>query len=95
MIKPKINDKIKFRDEKQRYTVQACNARFCVCTKPFNARRTVLYTVIDFKLNIRGTENLIFGMGAETREQCEEMLQRLISGETEISHRNRIALDIE
>lgn len=91
----KVDDKIKFRCEKQRYTVQACNDRFAVCTKPFNCRKTVLYSVIDFERQIRGTENLVFGMGAETREQCEEMLARLTAGESEVSHRNRINLDIE
>lgn len=34
-------------------------------------------------------------MGAETKEQCEEMLERLTQGETEVSHRNRVPLDIE
>lgn len=115
----KVGDKVKFREERQPYTVQACDARFAVCTKPFNPRRTVLYSIIDFKENVRGTENLLFGMGAETREQCEEMLDRLNGRDpfrakhralaveagvdpalveairTEVSHRNRIALDIE
>lgn len=93
----KVGTKIKFREEKLRYTVQAANERYAVCTKPFNAKRTVLYTIIDVNENVRGTENLIFGMGAETRKQCEEMLARLTDPEspTEVSHRNRITLRIE
>jgi hypothetical protein len=87
--------KIKFRAEKQRYTVQAANPRYAVCTKPFNCRRTVLYTVIDLENKIRGTENLIFGAGVETREACLEMLVRLVGGETEVSRRNWVPLDIE
>jgi hypothetical protein len=94
--------------------VQASDARFAICTKPFNPKHTVLYTVIDFEENVRGTENLIFGLGAETRQQCEDMLDRLNgrpdSGDyelgvgtvhetqpmkTEVSHRNRVSLDIE
>ena len=90
-----VGDKVKFRNQKQRYTVQACNELFAVCTKPFNPRKTVLYTVIDFMENVRGTENLIFGMGAETKEQCREMLERLTTNETEVSYRNRVPLDIE
>lgn len=73
----KVGDKIKFAEEKQRYTVQACDFLFLVCTKPFNPAHTVLYTIVDLEENVRGTENLIFGAGAETREQCEEMLDRL------------------
>lgn len=40
--------RIKFREEKCRYTVRASNRFYAVCTKPFNVRNTVLYTVIDF-----------------------------------------------
>ncbi len=86
---------IKFAEEKQRYRVRAADARFAVCTKPFNPKHTVLYSVVDLQLKIRGTENLVFGLGAETDEQCEQMLRRLAAGETEVSHRNRIPLKIE
>jgi len=72
-----VGDKIQFASERLRYTVQARGPRFLVCTKPFNPRHTVLYTVVDLQEGVRGTENLIFGFGAETREQCEEMLARL------------------
>ncbi len=43
-----VGTKVKFPNEKQRYTVQASNVRFAVCTKPFNAQKTVLYSIIDF-----------------------------------------------
>jgi len=91
----KVGTKIKFTSEKQRYTVQASNRRFAVCTKPLNVQRTVLYTIIDFKEGVRGTENLIFCAGFETRKLCEEALGRLERGESEVSYRNRIPLDIE
>jgi len=108
-----VGAKVKFASERGRYTVQASDERYAVCTKPFNAQRTVLYTVVDQVEGVRGTENLIFGEGAETREQCADMLDRLngrpdsngrflaehghaFDGlRTEVSHRNRIALDIE
>lgn len=90
-----VGSKIKFLNEKQQYTVRASNAIFSVCTKPMNALKTVLYTIIDWREQIRGTENLIFGMGAETDKHCEEMLERLTQGESEISHRNNRGLDIE
>ena len=93
-MRPRVGDKIWFKGERQGYTVQACNGRYSVCTKPFNPKKTVLYTVIDHQEEVRGTENLIFGFGAETRQQCEEMLERIRKQETEISHRNFVALDI-
>lgn len=97
----KAGDKVKFAEEKQAYTIQAKGDRYIVCNKPFNLRKTTLYTIIDLINLIRGPENLVFGAGAETREQCEEMLKRLegrdieLGGTTEISYRNNIPLVIE
>lgn len=93
------------RKERTAYVVQASNVAFAVCTKPLNMirrkgggkyehSRTVLYTVIDWRAQVRGTENLIFGFGAETKKQCEEMLKRLTEGDSEVSHRNRVPLEI-
>lgn len=95
----RIGTKIWIKEEKRPYKVRAKGNRYLVCTKPFNPKHTVLYTIIDLQKNIRGTENLVFGMGAETDEQCIEMVNRLESKDdaekTEISHRNRIELNIE
>lgn len=88
-------DKIKFKCEKQRYTIQARDDRYIICTKPFNAKKTVLYTIIDLERNVRGTENLIFCMGFGTKQLCLEALERLQKGDSEVSYRNFIPLDIE
>lgn len=90
-----VGSKVKFRSEKQAYTVRASNAAYTICTKPFNARRTVLYTIIDFHESVRGPEDLIFDLGAETNEQIAEMLDRLTNEDSEVSHRHRVELDIE
>jgi hypothetical protein len=108
MKKYSVGDKIKFRGEKQRFTVQARDDRFLICTKPLNMIRrvrggykhtkTVIYTIVDFKENRRGPENLVFGFGAETREQCGEMLARLnepFGERSEVSYRHDVPLDIE
>ena len=58
-----VGAKIWFRGEKQGYTVRASNVAFCVCTKPFNAKKTVIYTIIDWERKQRNYENLVFGMG--------------------------------
>lgn len=87
-------NKIYFQEEKKPYTVRACNDRYLICTKPFNILHTVQYTIVDLIENIRGTENLIFGASYETDEECNEAILRLNSGETEISYRNRIDLNI-
>jgi hypothetical protein len=72
-----IGARVYFQEEKKPYTVRVRSERFLVCTKPFNPQRTVLYTIIDLKENVRGPENLVFGMGAETDEHCVSMVERL------------------
>lgn len=89
-----VGDKLWFRDERLGYTIQAADGRFVVCSKPMNALKTVLYCIVDAKNKIRGPENLVFGLGAETKEQCEEMLKRIQEGETEISQRHKASLHV-
>lgn len=86
----KVGDKVYFAEEVRGYRVIARNERYLICTKPFNPKKTVLYTIVDSQDLVRGTENYIFCHGAETVEQCEQMLERISSGETQISHRNSI-----
>lgn len=109
--KVEVGSKIRFvegRRMKNRkyYTVQASNRFYSICNQPLNMIRrigggkykhekTCLYTIIDWVHRIRGTENLVFGRGAETKEQCEEMLERLTNGESDISQRNWCKLEIE
>lgn len=95
-----VGSRVWFEGQKRPFTVRARSRRFVVCTKPFF--KTVLYTIIDFKEMVRGPENLVFGMGAETLAQCEAMIDRLegrnmgASGmkHTEVSYRRRVPLDV-
>ena len=89
-----VGDKIWFKGEKRPYTIIASNDRYLICTKPFVAIKTVIYTIVDLSKNIRGTENTIFEMGMETEEYCNNALKRLIVGDSQISHRNRVALEV-
>jgi hypothetical protein len=97
----RVGDLIKFEEERNPYTIQARSNRFIVCTKPFAPRKTVLYTIVDLEKKIRGTENLVFGLGQETREQCYETLLRLHGiapaayEASEVSYRNRVPLHIQ
>ena len=61
----------------------------------FVLKDTVLYTIIDFKRNVRGRENLIFGKSFETSDDCWDALDRLEKGESEVSHRHVQSLNIE
>lgn len=88
-----VGQKIWLKGEKKPYKVRACNDRFAICTKPFNLKRTCFYTIIDLKNQIRGTEN-VWGPGHTDDEECNECLNRLASGESEISRRNFVPLRI-
>ena len=91
----KVGNRIKFAEEKQRYTVQARSDNFIICTKPFNPRRTVIYTIIDIAQGLRNRDNLVFGFGYETREDCEQNIAWLESGEMELSHRRPLDINID
>ena len=92
----KVGDKIKFQSEKQRYTIQAKNDRYLICTKPFNARKTYLYTIIDLERLVRGALNLIFGTiyNLDNLVQAQKCIEDLEKGEYEVSHRNCLKLDV-
>lgn len=95
-MKFKNGDRIKFRKEKQRYTVRACNDRYVICVKKNNLPNiSYLYTIIDLKKNIRGAHNLIFNCYKDTDRNWRLMLLQLTRGTIGISHRNYIELDIE
>lgn len=65
--------KIRFADEKQSYTVQAVSrsGRYVVCTKPFNARRSILHSVMDLALGIRGSATS-WAVGYGTPQDCQD-----------------------
>ncbi len=92
MESPPLGARVYVPGERRGYRVRARNDRYAVCTKPHF--KTVLYFILDIEKRVRGPENLVFGMGAETDEHCLEMLARVTSGETQISWRNRVPLDI-
>ena len=92
----KVGDKIKFVEEKHPYTIRACNDRFLICTKPFNPKHTVLYTIVDLQEGIRGRNWWVFNIYEYKDDaDCKQCLDDLISGECEISYRHRIKLNID
>lgn len=89
MIRIQPGDRLTFAEERNPYTVQAVSSdgRWVAATKPFPARDTVLYTVIDFAERLRGRDNC-HGLGYETREACENAIAAFESGEARHSHRH-------
>lgn len=91
-----VGSKVKFNTEKGAYTVKARSKRFAICTKPFNPQRTVLYTIVDFKRQVRGRNNLVFNIyDYKQQADIEHCLRDLETGDVEVSYRNFVSLDID
>lgn len=66
-------------------------------TEAYNDQKEeMIYTIIDFKKNIRGAHNLIMG-GCDFKDEKEmkDFLIELESGEVEISHRKRCDYNLD
>ena len=94
-MKVAVGDKVYVPTDKRPYTVRARDDRYIICTKPFYARRTVLYFIIDLVDKWRAPDNMIFCSGYETDEDCKERLKELQDGKIQLSRRRGIPLDIE
>ena len=93
-----VGDRVRFGLEPRRpYTVRALSEHFVVCTRPrdFATTGEFVYTVIDWRNGIRGPINVIGqSVDVSTDERCRDLLDDLEAGRWEISHRNRVQLDI-
>lgn len=89
-----VGSRIWFNGEVNPYKVRARNSRYIICTKPFNPKRTVLYTIIDLQTDMRGPDNNVFCMGYETDEQVEANMRELERGQLEVSRRRAVPLDV-
>lgn len=90
----RVGEKIKFESDRQRYTIVAHNDRYFILTKPFNAQKTYLYTIVDLKHQIRGPCNLIFGLpcDVDTPSGASEALEWIEAGKMDVSFRRHVDL---
>jgi hypothetical protein len=85
-----VGDRLWFAEEKQAYRVKGITTdrRWAICTKPFNPRHTVIYSVIDFDDEVRGVDN--YGsLGYESDEDCANALAYFEAGDACHSRRHR------
>lgn len=71
----KVGDKVNLSTTKRAWTVRGVTTggRFVILTQPFNPRRAVLYTVVDFDRGVRGKDDH-YGLGYESDEQVADAL---------------------
>ena len=94
-MKVQVGDKVKIPDQRRRFTVQARDERYIICTKWLNLHHTVIYFIVDLKERKRGPDDRVFCSDYETILQCKERLQELQKGEIFLSRRRSIDLDID
>lgn len=94
-MRVEVGDKVYIPNHKRPFRVKARDDRYIICTKPFNVQHTVIYFIVDLVDKWRAPDNLIFCLGYETDEDCQERLQQLQNGEIGLSWRRGIPLDID
>lgn len=94
-MKVQVGDKVKIPNERRRYTVEARDERYIICTKWLNLQHTVLYFIVDLEEHRRGPDDRVFCSGYETILQCEDRLKELQEGKIKVSRRRGIDLDID
>lgn len=87
-----VGHKVKFSDDRLWFTVQARNDRFIICNAV--TKNNTYHSIIDLDQGVRGDDNLVFHDGYDDQQHCEARLKDFIDGEIEVSHRNRVLLDI-
>lgn len=87
--------KILFKGQKRYWTVVSCDNRFVICIR--NWRKTYHYTICDLQDCIREADNYDSSGGYYDykEDNLTEALNRLHSGDLQISYRNWTTLDIE
>jgi len=61
-----------------------------------NCKDLPVYSILDFEENIKGPDNLIFGDFDYSEEKdCVKAIKDLENGRMEITHRNRVDLNID
>jgi hypothetical protein len=96
-VKHLTGKRIKFAEEKVSYKVIAADDYYAICVKPFNLKKTYIYTIVDLQNKMRGPDNLIFGpkFKYDKAEEAKLGLQDLNNGILELSHRRSIPLKID
>lgn len=93
-MKINVGDKLKFKSEKIRYTVTACDERFVIATKPFNPKKTFLYTIIDLVEKKRSSDDCYCRFNYEDPEDAKKALPQLHAGLDRLTVLNNNAMSL-
>lgn len=76
---------------------QVKTGAYCNFTEAFeHNKQSPIYSIVDFKKNIKSTDNLVFGLyNYSKEEECKKVIKDLEIGKIELSFRNRCELIVD
>lgn len=67
--------------------------RYVILSKPFNPKKTFMYSIFDLKEMICGADDCWCAYNYDNKDECEEALKRLQDDTLHISYRNRAKIE--
>ena len=90
-----IGDKVQFKEEKGPYIVRGRTKRYMILTRPYYAKKTIIYAIVDWATDKRSSDSHVFSpYNYEEPEGILECLQSLTMGVCRLSRRNQIPVKI-
>lgn len=92
-----VGDRVKLDSDRRWWTVRASTADVVVLSRQaeFRSRGTLVYTVIDWRVGVRGPVNVIGqGWDVEHDERCRELADDVQRGKWEVSRRNWLSVEV-
>lgn len=92
-----VSRKLNRREDAELLHYQVKMNAYLTFTEAFNANKdNPVYSLLDFKENVKAPHNLIFGdFDYFKTKDCEKAIKWLEKGKMELSHRNRCELSID
>lgn len=86
-----LGDRLYFKGEKKGFEIKSRNQRYLICTKPFNPKKTVVYTILDSEELINSTNNYVFNpYDYLSQADIDESLVDLVADKYELSRRHQV-----
>lgn len=92
-----VGQRVKLSAERQWWTVRAVAGPVVVLTRQaqFRRRGSLEYTVMDWRLGVRGPVDVIgHGWYVDTDEQCQDLAEQVRDGKWTVTVRNWLPIDV-
>lgn len=92
-----VSRKLHRREDAELLHHQVKMSAYSTFTEAFNANKeNPVYSICDFKENVKAPDNLVLGgYDYADEKDCQKAIRCLEDGNMELSHRNRVELNID